>query len=88
MSPESIGQVANEALYLILLMSLPMVGAAALVGIFFGLLQALTQLQDQTTTFAVKLLVVFGLLVVLLPWMGVQINGYGERLLTMIVEVR
>jgi type III secretion protein S len=88
MTPETIGSIANEALYLILLLSLPLVVAAAVVGILFGLLQALTQLQDQTTTFALKLLVVFGLLVLLLPWMGVLIHGYGERLLTMIVEVR
>jgi type III secretion HrpO family protein len=88
MTPETIGSIANEALYLILLLSLPLVGVAALVGILFGLLQALTQLQDQTTTFALKLVVIFGLLVVLLPWMGVQLHSYGERLLTMIVEVR
>jgi type III secretion HrpO family protein len=88
MTPEAIGTLAKEALYLILLISAPMVGAAAVVGILFGLLQALTQLQDQTTTFAIKLVVIFGLLVLLMPWMGVLVSTYGERLLTMIVEVR
>jgi type III secretion HrpO family protein len=88
MTPESIGSIAHEALFLILLISAPLVGAAALVGILFGLLQALTQLQDQTTTFAIKLLVMFGLIVVLMPWMGVLLTTFGERLMTMVVEVR
>lgn len=88
MTPEAIATLANEALILTLLVSAPLVGAAALIGILFGFVQALTQLQDQTTTFAIKLVVVLGLLLILLPWMGVLIAGYGERLMTMIVEVR
>lgn len=88
MTPESIANLANEGLVLTLLISAPIVGAAALIGILFGILQALTQLQDQTTTFAVKLAAVLGLLLILLPWMGVLISGYGERLMALIVEVR
>jgi type III secretion HrpO family protein len=88
MTPETIASLANEALVLTILVSAPVVGAAAIIGILFGFLQALTQLQDQTTTFALKLVVVLGLLLVLLPWMGTLLNGYGERLFTMIVEVR
>ena len=59
-------------------------GAAAVVGILFGVLQALTQLQDQTTSFAVKLLVVFGLLLVLLPWLSTLVASYGERVFSAI----
>jgi flagellar biosynthetic protein FliQ len=82
MTPDTIAKLGQEALMLAILMSAPLVGAAALVGILFGVLQALTQLQDQTASFAVKLLVVFGLLLVLLPWLGVLIVSYGERVLT------
>jgi flagellar biosynthetic protein FliQ len=82
MTPDTIAKLGQEALMLAILMSAPLVGAAALVGILFGVLQALTQLQDQTASFAVKLLVVSGLLLVLLPWLGVLIVSYGERVLT------
>jgi flagellar biosynthesis protein FliQ len=88
MTPETIGQMAADALRLVMLMSAPLVGGAALVGILFSVLQALTQLQDQTTMLAVKLLVVFGLLMVLTPWLGVLSAQFAERLLTAIVEVR
>jgi flagellar biosynthetic protein FliQ len=84
MTPDTVANLGQEALRLAILMSAPLVGAAALVGILFGVLQALTQLQDQTASFAVKLIVVFGLLLVLLPWLGALIASYGERVLTAI----
>lgn len=88
MTPEAIGSLANEALILAMLISAPLVGLAAIIGLLFGFLQALTQLQDATTVFAVKLVVVLGLLLVLLPWMGVLVSSYGERVFSLIVELR
>ena len=88
MSPEAIGSLANEALILAMLISAPLVGLAAIIGLLFGFLQALTQLQDATTVFAIKLVVVLGLLLVLLPWMGVLVTSYGERVFSLIVELR
>lgn len=88
MNPEAIGQLAQEALKLSILMSAPLVGAAAVVGLLFGFLQALTQLQDQTTTFAVKLVVILGLLLVLMPWLGALAGAFGERSFDLLLERR
>jgi len=88
MNPETIGKLAVEALVLTLQLSAPLVGAAALIGLLFGFLQAVTQLQDQTTTFAIKLVVVVAVLMLLLPWMGVQLTTYGERVFEMIVQAK
>ena len=88
MNPEAIGQLAQEALKLSILMSAPLVGAAAVVGLLFGFLQALTQLQDQTTTFAVKLVVILGLLLVLLPWLSALSGAFGERAFDLLLEKR
>lgn len=88
MTPDTIGKLAVEALVLTLQLSAPLVGVAALIGLLFGFLQAVTQLQDQTTTFAIKLIAVFAVLLVLLPWMGVQLTTYGERVFTLIVEAK
>lgn len=85
MTPEAIGSLANEALILAMLISAPLVGMAAIIGLLFGFLQALTQLQDATTVFAIKLVVVLGLLLVLLPWMGVLVSTYGERVFSLII---
>lgn len=88
MDSESITKLATEALMLTLQLSAPLVGVAAVIGLLFGFLQALSQLQDQTTTFAVKLVGVLGVLLILLPWLGVQLNNYSERIFEMIIHVK
>jgi type III secretory pathway component EscS len=88
MTPEAVGSLAQEALKLAILTSAPLVIAAAVVGLLFGFLQALTQLQDQTTTFALKLVVVLGLLLVLLPWLSTLTMAFGERAFTLLLEKR
>jgi type III secretion protein S len=88
MNSDTISKLASEALMLILQLSGPMVGLAAVIGLLFGFLQAVTQLQDQTTTFAVKLVAVMALLLVLMPWLGVKLNNYAERMFEQVVKVK
>jgi type III secretory pathway component EscS len=88
MNPEAITQLAFEALKITILMSAPLIGAAAIVGLLFGFLQALTQLQDQTTTFAIKLVVVLGLMLVLMPWLSALAMAFGERAFALLLERR
>lgn len=88
MTPETIGQLARDAILLSVLMSAPLVGIAALVGLLFGFIQALTQLQDQTMSFVVKLFVVLGLLLVLLPWLGSLATSFGERAFMAVLQPR
>jgi type III secretion protein S len=88
MTPDTVTPLAIEALMLIFQLSAPLVGAAALVGLLFGFLQAVTQLQDQTTTFAIKLLAVLALLAVLMPWLGAQLGNYGQRMFDLVVSVK
>lgn len=88
MTPQTISTLATEALVLTLQLSAPLVGIAAVIGLLFGFLQAVTQLQDQTTTFAIKLVAVLAMLLVLMPWLGVQLTSYGERVFEMITQVK
>ena len=88
MTPQTISTLATEALVLTLQLSAPLVGVAAVIGLLFGFLQAVTQLQDQTTTFAIKLVAVLAMLLVLMPWLGVQLTSYGERVFEMITQVK
>lgn len=58
MSPnEAVGQL-TEAMILVMLLSLPPILIATLVGVIVSVLQALTQVQEQTLPFAVKLIAV------------------------------
>ena len=49
---------AVKALYLVMMLSLPPIVVASAVGIVLSLIQAITQLHEQTLTFGVKLLAV------------------------------
>ena len=49
---------------------------ASVVGIFFSLVQALTQIQEQTLSFGVKLVAVGITLYLTARWMGGEIYNY------------
>ena len=57
----------NVALSLILLLSMPILLIATVVGLLVGLLQAVTQIQDQTLPLAVKLIAVILSIVLMGP---------------------
>lgn len=62
-----------QALYLTLLVSLPVLGVSLLVGLVVSLFQAMTQVQEQTLTFVPKLLAVALTLAVAGAWMGGEV---------------
>ena len=47
----------------------PLLLAGMAMGLFVGLLQALTQIQDQTVAFVPKVLAMAAVLVACLPWL-------------------
>ena len=65
-----------RALYLTMLLSLPAIMVAAFVGTLFSLLQALTQIQEQTLSFAVKLIAVGVTLFLTAGWVGGELLNY------------
>jgi flagellar biosynthesis protein FliQ len=59
LSDEKVMEVSTQALYLILLLSAPMLISALSVGLVISILQATTQIQEQTLSFVPKLIVTF-----------------------------
>ena len=66
----------SNALLLVLYLSLPPIVAAALVGTLVSLLQALTQIQEQTLSFAIKLFVVVTTIFLTARWVGGELYNY------------
>lgn len=66
------GQLAidliRQAILLSLVVAGPMLATALLVGILVSLIQAVTQLQEQTLTFIPKLLSIALVFVLTMPW--------------------
>ena len=71
---------ASQALYLVLMISLPPIVIASVIGIMLSLIQAVTQLQEQTLTFGVKLIAVVLTLFLLGGWMSVEIVRYADEI--------
>jgi len=66
----------TQTLYLTLWLSMPTIAVAAIVGTLFSLFQALTQIQEQTLSFAVKLIAVGATLFLTARWMGGELFNY------------
>lgn len=71
----------NRALYLVLILSAGPVAVATLVGVIVGLLQTVTQVQEQTLPFGLKLLAVSLSLFLLADWFGETLLTYGETVM-------
>jgi type III secretion HrpO family protein len=71
--------LSQQALLLSVAVALPVVGAAALIGLVVSALQAATQIQDYTLGHLPRLLVVAAVLVATGPWIGSQIAEFALR---------
>ncbi len=88
MSGPDLIHYASQAMLLVLYLSLPVIVAATLVGLLVGLFQALTQIQEQTLPFGIKLVAVILVLLLTARWMGREILDYADVLLDAIPRLR
>jgi len=87
MDPAELTRLTAETLYLVLLVSGPPLLVALAIGLAVGLLQAVTQVQEQTLSFVPKLVAVATVLVVGGGWMGGQLLRFTDRLWRAIPEL-
>lgn len=87
MTEQDLVYFTSQAMILILYLSLPVIIAATVVGLLVGLFQALTQIQEQTLPFGIKLVAAILALMVSARWMGDEILAYTSRLLDVISTV-
>ena len=63
-----------------LVLCAPVLLAGAVVGLLVGLLQAVTQVHDQTLSFVPKLVAVLAVFAAMLPWFLEYLAGYATSL--------
>ena len=66
----------RSTLILALVVSAPMLIIGLVVGIAISLLQAVTQIQEQTLSFIPKITAMFGAAILLMPWIGHRLMEY------------
>ena len=80
MGSETVLDIGREALWLAVMLAGPMLGAALAVGLFIGVIQAATQIQEMTLSFIPKLLALVVVLFIVGPWMLRIVVTFSERL--------
>jgi flagellar biosynthetic protein FliQ len=86
MGPDDAIDLARGAIWMAILIGSPVLLAGMAVGLIVGLLQALTQIQEQTIAFVPKVVAMVAVLSLTLPWLITQILQYTSELITTIPE--
>lgn len=84
MTQQLVLEFTLKALFLVLVLSMPPILLATLTGLLVSLLQALTQIQEQTLSFAVKLVVVVLTLVFSANWIAAELLQFGHHIFSSI----
>jgi flagellar biosynthetic protein FliQ len=77
----------QNAVWLVILLSAPLLIINLVVGLAISIFQAVTQIQESTLTFVPKLLATFLVLVVAGPWMTQMIVDYSHHIFQQLIEV-
>ena len=68
MSQDIAIQLGREALFMVMLVSAPMLGLGLIVGVAVSIFQATTQIQEQTLVFVPKIIATFVAIIIFGPW--------------------
>ncbi len=72
--------VGREALLTALVIAGPVLAAGVLVGILISLVQAVTQLQDQTFAIVPKIVAMFAAALFFVPWVAGRLIEYTQSM--------
>lgn len=77
--------IARDGIWVMILVAAPMMIAGLVVGVVIALFQALTQIQEMTLVFVPKIIAIFVVMLIALPFMGAAMAGYMMRVADLIV---
>ncbi len=81
MSEAFVVNLGRDALYTVLLVAAPVLGLSLAVGLIVSILQATTQIQEQTLAFVPKIVAVLVSIVVFGPWMLSKLLDFSRNIL-------
>ncbi len=80
MTPETVVDIGRQAMELMLYISAPPLLTSLVVGLVIGVLQAATQINEQTLSFIPKFIATFAALVLAGNWMIIMAVDFIRRL--------
>ncbi len=79
MDAQMVLTIGQEALWMLMMISAPVLMAVLVVGLLFSLFQAVTQINEATLAFVPKLLVAVAVFALAGPWMLSMLVDYIRR---------
>jgi flagellar biosynthesis protein FliQ len=87
MTPEYVMSLGSEAIKLVLILSLPLLGVGLVVGLLVAVIQATTQIQEMTLSFVPKIVAVLLALLAVSPWMLSKMSYFAIHIIQSIPEI-
>lgn len=78
--------IAREGVLTLLIVAAPPLLTGLAVGLVVSILQTITQIQEMTLTFVPKVLLVFGSLIVFLPFMLNELSDFWKSMLDRMIS--
>ena len=86
MTQEMVISIAEKAIYVVLLGSIPLLAVALIVGLLVSIFQATTSIQEQTLAFVPKIVAVFVALIFFGPFILSRLTSYFTDILNNLVR--
>jgi flagellar biosynthesis protein FliQ len=80
MTEDFVLHITSRALYLTLLLSAPMLMSALIVGLAISIIQATTQIQEQTISFVPKIIATFASVIICGTWISSMITQFAVEI--------
>ena len=82
----TISDISREAIYVLIIVSAPVLIVALVVGLVISLFQALTQIQEITLTFVPKIIAVYFSMILILPYIFSKLKIFVDHIMQHIVK--
>jgi len=80
MTTDQAVDIVRESLYVMLLVSLPILAAAVIIGLVVSIFQAVTQIQEQTLSFVPKIVGMAIVAVIVAPWVARMLMEFSTKM--------
>ncbi|MFH1453481.1 MAG: flagellar biosynthesis protein FliQ [Armatimonadota bacterium] len=88
MDAQQVLNLSAKALLLIILLSSPMLLSALVVGLIISILQATTQIQEQTLSFVPKIIATFLAVLICGAWIAGTLGTFAQQVFRAVAQVR
>jgi flagellar biosynthetic protein FliQ len=87
MTPETVIEIGQAAMKTVFFVAGPMLVAGMVVGLLISIVQAATQINEMTMTFVPKIIAVFLVLVLSLPWAIANLTSFTTEMFNRIANM-